>query len=111
MKRIRKAVALPGYRLRLTLTDGTVMVRDVRPLLVGPIFEPLREDERRFAEARAEGGTVVWPNGADLCPDVLIWGGPPPADARSRPRRRQHSGSGARRLVRARSSHRRVRGR
>jgi len=20
----------------------------------------------------------VWPNGADLCPDVLIWGGLPP---------------------------------
>jgi len=24
---------------------------------------------------------LVWPGGADLCPDVLIWGGLPPADA------------------------------
>jgi hypothetical protein len=30
---------------------------------------------------RVEGGTVVRLNGADLCPDVLIWGGPPPEGA------------------------------
>ena len=35
-----------------------------------------------FAQVRAEGGGVAWPNGADLCPDVLIWGGMPPADNR-----------------------------
>jgi hypothetical protein len=32
---------------------------------------------------RVEGGTLVWPNGAGLCPDVLIWGGLPPADTAS----------------------------
>jgi len=32
-------------------------------------------------ELRVEGGALVWPNGADLCPDVLIWDGLPPTDA------------------------------
>jgi hypothetical protein len=30
----------------------------------------LCKDPWFFAKVRAEGGTVVWPNGADLCPDV-----------------------------------------
>jgi hypothetical protein len=76
--RIRAVEPLGGFRLRLTLTDGSVIERDVEPLLRGPVFEPLRSDPERFREARAEAGTVAWPNGADLCPDVLIWGGPPP---------------------------------
>ena len=41
----------------------------------------LRRDPGLFRQARVEGGTLVWPNGADLCPDVVIWGGAPPEDA------------------------------
>ncbi len=39
---------------------------------VGPMFVPLR-NEAFFAHVRVdeELGTVVWPNGADLAPDVL----------------------------------------
>jgi len=55
--------------------------RDVSALMIGPVFEFLKGDPESFRMVRAEGGTVVWPNGADLCPDVLIWGGPPPEDA------------------------------
>ena len=69
--RIDKAEALPGLRLRLTLTDGSVIERDIAPLLNGPVFECIRSDPTEFARVRVEGGTVVWPNGADLCPDVL----------------------------------------
>jgi len=78
--RIREVEALQGFKLRLTLTDGSVIERDVSRLLVGPVFEPIRKDLTVFAKVRVEGGTVVWPNGADLCPDVLIWAGPPPAE-------------------------------
>ncbi len=77
--RIREVAPLEGFRLRLTLTDDSVVERDVSALLRGPIFEPLRQDPGLFRAVRVEGGTVVWPNGADLCPDVLIWNGPPPA--------------------------------
>ena len=51
----------------------------------------LRMDETVISKAKGEARRrgksvskmVVWPNGADLCPDVLIWGGPPPAEASS----------------------------
>lgn len=81
--RIREAKPLDDYRVQLRLTDGRVVERDLEPLLVGPIFEAIRNDAARFREMRVEGGTLVWPTGADLCPDVLIWGGLPPADAAS----------------------------
>lgn len=84
--RIKQVVPLEGFRLRLTLTDGSVVDRDVADLLTGPIFEPIRRDPARFREVRAEEGSVVWPNGADLCPDVLIWGGPPPREPRTPPK-------------------------
>jgi hypothetical protein len=66
---------LGDYRLRLTFADGLVADVDLREKLlgkVGPIFEPLR-DEAFFAQVAVdrELGTVVWPNGADLAPDVL----------------------------------------
>ena len=84
--RIREVHPLGGFRLRLTLTDGSVIERDVSRLLVGPVFEPIREDPSFFAKVRVESGTVVWPNGADLCPEVLIWGGPPPEEEQERAR-------------------------
>jgi hypothetical protein len=54
--------------------------RDLRPLLRGPIFEEIRTDSEYFRRVRVEAGTLVWPNGADLCPDMVIWGGIPPGD-------------------------------
>lgn len=84
--RIVAVTPLDRFRLRLVLTDGSLVERDVEPLLVGPVFDSVRDDLALFQSVRAEHGTVVWPNGADLCPDVLIWNGPP----RERvPRRRQ----------------------
>jgi hypothetical protein len=83
--RIRQVRPLDGFRLELTLTDGSVVERDVTVWLQGPVFEPLRADPDLFRQARVEGGTVAWPNGADLCPDVLIWGGAPPVEANVAP--------------------------
>ena len=75
--RIREVLPVEGFRLRLTLTDGSTVERDITDLLVGPMFETIRKDAVAFRQVTVESGTVVWPNGADLCPDVLIWGGPP----------------------------------
>ena len=75
--RICGVMPVEGFRLRLTLTDGSIVERDITDLLMGPMFETIRKDSVAFRQAKVESGTVVWPNGADLCPDVLIWGGPP----------------------------------
>jgi hypothetical protein len=86
--RIKQVEPLPGHHLRLTLTNGTVLERDVAKYLVGPVFEAVRTDPTVFAQVRVHHGTVVWPGEVDLCPDVLIYDGAPPdtdGDAGSQP--------------------------
>jgi hypothetical protein len=64
---------LGGHRLFLRFADGVTGEIDLMPLLrFTGVFEPLREPEY-FVLVRVEPdvGTIVWPNGADLCPDVL----------------------------------------
>jgi hypothetical protein len=78
--RIKSAEPLDNFSLRLTLTDGSIIEREVGPLMQGPVFEDIRSDAAEFAKVRAEDGALVWPNGADLCPDMVIWNGLPPAE-------------------------------
>ncbi|MFT3853473.1 MAG: DUF2442 domain-containing protein [Ilumatobacteraceae bacterium] len=72
---IRAVEHLGGHRLRLTFADGLTGDVDLTSLFaapVGPMFEPLR-DVAYFARVVVDDelGTIVWPNGADLAPDVL----------------------------------------
>jgi Protein of unknown function (DUF2442) len=70
--RICEARVCGPHSLRLTFNDGTTKQVDVRPLLDGTIFEPLR-DPAYFASVILDPicGTVVWPNGADFAPEAL----------------------------------------
>jgi hypothetical protein len=85
MLRIAAAHAIGGYRLALTLTDGTVIERDVSGLLEGPVFAPIRDVPSLFSDVRVLHGSVAWPGDLDLDPDVLIWGGPAPSDPAAQP--------------------------
>ncbi len=65
--------AVGGHRLYLRFADGVEGEIDLDGVIRWEgVFESL-QDPARFAEVRVEAelGTVVWPNGADLDPDVL----------------------------------------
>jgi Protein of unknown function (DUF2442) len=72
LARVTAVEPLEGFRLRLTFTDGLVREVDLSGDLWGPVAEPL-QDPAYFRQVRVdpELGTVVWPNGYDLDPDVL----------------------------------------
>lgn len=64
---------LAGFRLALSFDDGFEGVVDLSSRVgSGGVFDPLADAEY-FARVRVEPelGTICWPNGADLCPDVL----------------------------------------
>jgi hypothetical protein len=58
------------YRLRVWFNDGSEKVLDFEGWLDGPVFEPLH-DLTFFRRFFIEGGTVAWPNGADIAPETL----------------------------------------
>ena len=59
-----------GHRIHMTFNDNSEKTIDFRQWLEGPVFEPLKNPSyfRRFF---LEGGTVAWPNGADIAPETL----------------------------------------
>ncbi|HTF87127.1 MAG TPA: DUF2442 domain-containing protein [Planctomycetota bacterium] len=59
-----------GYEIHLTFNDGLEATVDFLPWLSGPVFEPLK-DRGYFRRFFLEGGTVAWPNGADIAPETL----------------------------------------
>jgi len=81
MIRISSVKPLEGFRVRLEFTDYSVKEIDLGPFLDGPIFAPLRENADLFRRVRVDSdlGTIVWENGADICPDVLYHGRTPAA--------------------------------
>jgi hypothetical protein len=73
LKDIVEALPLGDHRLFLRFEDGVEGEIDLDSLIhFEGVFRPLREPEE-FAKVRVEPelGTVCWPNGADLDPDVL----------------------------------------
>ena len=73
LKDIIEAHPLSDFRLFLRFEDGVEGEVDLSKFVrFDGIFESLK-DPSRFAQVRVhpELGTVFWPNGADLDPDVL----------------------------------------
>lgn len=72
--RIKNVICLQEYRLALTFTNGETREIDLRDRIVnrGGVFRAL-EEMAFFQQVQVdpESGTLVWPNGVDLDPDVL----------------------------------------
>lgn len=65
---------LEGHNLELTFQDGLRAVVDMDQVIkrFDGVFASLNDPEY-FRQVRVdpEIGTIIWPNGADVCPDVL----------------------------------------
>jgi hypothetical protein len=80
MIEIQAVEPLAGRTVRLTLSSGDVVVRDLGDLLQGPMFEAIAASDEAFRAVRVDYGTLVWPGGVDLAPETVIWDGPYPPD-------------------------------
>ena len=76
MVRVKQVMPLDRFVVRLSFSNGTQRDVDLEPFLHGPIFEPMRSDRAEFLKVSVDSraGTIVWPNGADIDPDVVYLG-------------------------------------
>ncbi len=67
---------LHDHVVQLRFADGVEKSIALEPYLHRPVFADIRTDPAAFASVKVDPdlGTIVWPNGADLVPDVLYEG-------------------------------------
>lgn len=68
--RVISAHYVRDYQLHLRFSDGSEKVVDFSRWLDGEVFKPL-SNKRQFKRFFISGGTVCWPNGADVAPETL----------------------------------------
>ena len=70
MNRVKSVRALPDYILDIVFRNGERGVFDCKPYRGYECFAGIWADGV-FDKVVADHGTVMWPNGADLCPDEV----------------------------------------
>jgi hypothetical protein len=68
--RVVNAEYVRAHQLRIAFSDGAEKLVDFSRWLHGEVFRPLA-DKREFKRFFIAGGTVCWPNGADIAPETL----------------------------------------
>jgi hypothetical protein len=71
LPQVVEARYISGYRIELVFNTGLRKTVDFARWLKGPVFRPLR-DVSEFRKFFLAGGTVCWPNGADIAPETLF---------------------------------------
>ena len=72
--RVKKLEYLTNYKIKLVFSDNKIKIVDLRDLLDNAkgIFAPLK-DINYFKKVAIDDSelSICWPNGADICPDLL----------------------------------------
>ena len=71
LPQVIEARYVSGYKIELVFNTGLRKTVDFSHWLKGPVFEPLR-NRAEFRKFFIAGGTVCWPNGADIAPETLL---------------------------------------
>ncbi len=64
---------LEDYKVRVVFSDDYADDVDLAPLFQsrqGPLLQSLK-DPALFGQVYVDGDSIAWPNGYDICPDVL----------------------------------------
>lgn len=69
---VKKVQYLEEYKIKLSFDDKSVRIVDLEKMLKSAknMFLPLKNMDY-FKQVKCDGTTIIWPNGVDLCPDVL----------------------------------------
>ena len=68
--RVISAEYVKAHLIKIQFNDGTCKTVDFSRWLGGEVFKPL-VSKREFKRFFLDGGTVCWPNGADIAPEAL----------------------------------------
>jgi Protein of unknown function (DUF2442) len=74
--RVKKVEYATEYKLKLLFSDNKLKIVDIEPIINKSkrLFHPLRDIEY-FKKVSLDDDeyplSICWPNGADICPDVL----------------------------------------
>ena len=72
LRKVKKVVPTAAFELICTFDDNTVKLYDCKVLFEesGPMLEPLRK-LAFFKRVFLEMGAPTWPNGFDICADLI----------------------------------------
>lgn len=70
--KVKSVSVLEFYKISVTFDDQTTKIIDLKDVLSGPMFGPLKDPAIFNAvSVDKETATIVWPNGADFDPETL----------------------------------------
>ena len=69
--RIVMAKPLTGRGMWVVYADGTQGIVDLKPLMQGHPYDNVRENDTLFANVVIDYGTLTWPDGTDIAPELV----------------------------------------